>query len=439
MDQEKFGFVRKEILTQFIFFLGLFRSIMVFGIRGVICPSNWLTITGSCQWYNVAFELLLLAVAVLLLVLELVWDRDWKRLMQACRANWLVLGFVGLAGLSLIWSIQFNITLYKFTVLLGSSFMAIYIGHIFRLEKLIKNITWFYFVICFFSLFFVFFLPDYGIMSNPFYKGAWNGIFWNRNYLGCFMALGIALFLVNLLSIKKPRRGFFYLNLGLLTVASFLLVKSKSATGIISALVLVALVVVLYAWIKWGQKMKPAHYFGFLGVATIAFMIVMSNLNFFLGLLGRNSSLTGRVPVWEYLFQHVINQRPWLGYGYGAIWHLHGFGEELAQKFNWGFAVLIGDNGFIDIQLHLGIVGLSILLIMITLGFIRGIRYFLKERTMIDAFPILVLFFGVVANISLSLILETETLVWIVALATLVSIENKSHVKSLTLTNEGQG
>ena len=143
--------------------------------------------------------------------------------------------------------------------------------------------------------------------------------------------------------------------------------------------------------------------------------------------------------MWQYLFQNVVSERPWLGYGYGAIWHLHGFVMEMMEIVNWGTPVVLADNGYIDILLHLGVVGLGVLILMIALGFVRGVRYFLKERTIVAALPILVLVFGVIVNISLSMILETEILEWIVAVASLVAIGRKESNKPTVLKNEGQG
>jgi len=431
MVQKKFRSIRKEILVQYVFFLGILRETFFFGFRGVYCSSNWLTKSGPCDWYNVQHELALLVFGLLLVILELVWERDWEGLWQTIRSNWLVFCFVGLGGLSLLWSVHITVTLYRSLILLSITFLAIYIGHIFGLKKLIKSLTWFYVGLCFLSLIIAIFFPENNIMPEPHFKGAWSGVFFHRNYLGAFMALGVALCLVNLLSNEKPRRGYFYLNIVMLAVISFLLLKSKSATGAISALILVVLTLVLFAWIKWGQNLKPIQYFGFLGAALIIFIVMISNLDFILGIFGRNITFTGRVPVWKYLFQNVISQRPWLGYGYGAIWHLKGFIRELIDVFNWG--VVLGDNGYVDILLHLGIFGITILLALIIMGFIRGIRYFLQVRNIMAAFPILVLVFGVVANISLSLILETETLVWIIAVATLVSIGAKYKNNSIVI------
>jgi exopolysaccharide production protein ExoQ len=437
MQQRQVAHIRKAILVGLVLFLGIFRSIIYFALRGANCPSQWLTPIGSCQFNNVSLELVLWAVAAILLLLELFWDHDWQGFSQAIRSNWLVFAFVGLAVTSLIWSILFSITLGKVLVLIGSTILAIYIGHIYRIEKIIKSLVWFYLFVCIASVVFVLFLPDIGIMADPFYQGAWNGIFWHRNYLGCFMALGIVIFLVNLIASKKPRKMYFYLNLVMLIFSVFLLIKSKSATGIITTFVLVGLVAVLFAWIKWNNKLKPVNYYGFGCVMVAAVIFLFAKLQFFLGLLGRNTSLTGRVPMWGYLFQHLINQRPWLGYGYGAIWHLQGIRMELAQIFNWNAPVLIADNGFIDILLHLGIIGIAVLVSLIVLGFIRGIKYLLKERTLEAAIPILILTFGLIANITLSLILETETLVWIIALATLTSIISFLPINAGDANNPG--
>jgi exopolysaccharide production protein ExoQ len=412
--------VLKVLLLIFVFSLATSRATGFLGPRGVICDTDWLTTSAPCIWRNVSIELILWTLALVILALNLIFDHDFTGFYSTCKQNWLIFVFILLAFISLGWTIRFEITLYKSIILLLTSLMAIYIGHSFRLDHILKILVLYYVFLCTFNLLFVLFFNTLGIMPDPFYQGAWRGIFWHRNFLGCFMALGVTLFLVNLLAIKKIGGGDFYLNLLMLMLTSFLLIKSKNATGIITAIVLVGLVFILFFWVKWHQKMKPAHYYGFLAIAIAVVAFVLSKLEFFLGLLGRNTSLTGRVPMWGYLFKQIISQRPWLGYGYGAIWHMQGFLEELEGVFHWG--VGMGDNGYIDILLHLGVIGMIILIIILVLGFIRGVKFFLQKRTLEAAFPILVLVFVIVANISISLILETETFVWMVALATLVSI-----------------
>jgi len=265
-------------------------------------------------------------------------------------------------------------------------------------------------------------------MPDPFYQGAWRGIFWHRNYLGTFMALGVALFMVNLLAGKKSSSGEYLLNLVMLALSTFLLIKSKNATGEITAVVLVGLVFIMFFWLRWRHRLKQVHYYGFVCVALAAVTFVSVKLDFFLGLFGRNSSLTGRTPMWGYLLQNIISQRPWLGYGYGAIWHMEGFLEEVERIVNWG--VGMGDNGYIDILLHLGVVGLIAIIGLIVTGMVRGVKFFLRQNDLQAAFPVLLLVFLVLANITFSLILESETFYWMLAIALLVSIASRFTAKT---------
>ena len=419
LEEQKANRVLKVLLLVLAFSLTTSRATGFLGPRGVICDTDWLTTSAPCIWRNVFIELILWTLALVILVINLIIDHDFAGFYSTCKQNWLIFVFILLAFISLGWTIRFEITLYKAIILLITSLLAIYIGHSFRLDDILKILVLYYVFLCTINLLFVLFMKPLGIMPDSFFQGAWRGIFWHRNYLGCFMALGVILFLVNLLASKKIGGSDFYLNLVMLMLTSFLLIKSKNATGIITAIVLVGLVIILFFWVKWRQKMKPAHYYGFLAISIAVVTLVILKLEFFLGLLGRNTSLTGRVPMWGYLFQHIISQRPWLGYGYGAIWHMQGFMEELERVFHWG--VGMGDNGYIDILLHLGVIGIILLITIIVIGFIRGVKYFLRKRTLEAAFPILVMVFVIVANISFSLILETETFVWMIVLALLSS------------------
>lgn len=69
-------------------------------------------------------------------------------------------------------------------------------------------------------------------------------------------------------------------------------------------------------------------------------------------------SLTGRVPLWEILLSEV-QDHPWLGVGFAAFWNPHNYPrlEQLA-----GFPVVSAHNGFLDMLLTAGAVGLTILM-----------------------------------------------------------------------------
>lgn len=96
------------------------------------------------------------------------------------------------------------------------------------------------------------------------------------------------------------------------------------------------------------------------GLAAFVFFIGQgANLWTFLevneALLG-DATLTGRTDIWEFAAT-LIGEKPLLGYGYEAVW---GTGYEgVAYKNALGFTRIAptGHNGYIDMLVHLGLVG----------------------------------------------------------------------------------
>jgi len=418
----KVSLFRKSVLIGLFLPMTIYRAILIFGKRGVNCSSNWLTPILPCQWFNVTFEIVLWVVVILLFLLELVRDHNYKDFFLVCKSFWPILVFVMLAALSLIWSILFQITLYKVFVLLTTTILAIYIGWLLRIQRFLDVLSWFFSAVCIVNLGWVSLFPKISIILPEYLHGAWNGIFWHKICLGAFMSLAIPVFLLKLLDWKKLTVFVKIINLVMLLTAIFILIKSKSATGIISIGISITLCLVVAAWLRWGKYLGPIHYYILLGIAVTAIVLIMSNLELIFGLLGRNTSLTGRIPVWTYLFRHVISQRPILGFGYGAIWNLEGFRIQMTLDLGLPLGVTQSDNGFIDIWLHLGIVGEVLLAGLIVLGFTRGVRYLLKVQTLASALPVVILVFALIANSTVSMFLETDTFVWAVVIASQVSI-----------------
>jgi exopolysaccharide production protein ExoQ len=422
--------VLKIIFIILVSFLATYRAIYYFLLRGVNCYSDWLTIVSPCVWINAQYEVLLWALTLCLLAVFLWIDHEGKAFFQTVKENWIILFFSALAFISLSWTIHSEITLYKAFVLFCVSLCAVYVGYMIRLSDILNFLILYFVFLTSVNFLYAVILPAFGIMQDPFYQGAWQGLFWHRNYLGCFMALGLLIISFNLLSRKNANRGELSLDLILFVLTAYTLIKTKSVTALISGLVSIVLICVVYIWTKVHHKIKPIHYYAFSFISVAGIILFLSKINFFLGFLGRNSSLTGRIPMWQSVYQYLISLRPWLGYGYGVIWHLQGIRDGLAEIIGWRYPVMIGDNGFIDIFLHLGIVGLVILIAMIIFGFIRGIKYLLQHRTIESAFPFVLLFFSILVNISLSLILESESFFWLLTLVVLVSISKSTPKQS---------
>jgi len=91
---------------------------------------------------------------------------------------------------------------------------------------------------------------------------------------------------------------------------------------------------------------------------------------------------------------------------------------------DWSYRTLIGDNGFIDILVNLGVVGLVIFVGLLVLGIYFAVKHLSRKRTLVSAFPLIFFVFVLVANISLSLLLESESFTWFLGVALVVSIRS---------------
>ena len=109
----------------------------------------------------------------------------------------------------------------------------------------------------------------------------------------------------------------------------------------------------------------------FLCLAAIS-VLLLSNQLFaqVTELFGKNPSLTGRDVIWSYIWDE-IQKKFVLGYGFGTYWIM---GTSVIDRFvtNVGWQVNEAHNGFLEIFLEVGIVGLMIFIILL-LSFVKRI------------------------------------------------------------------
>ena len=244
-------------------------------------------------------------------------------------------------------------------------------------------------------------------------------VYWYKNHLSSITALLNIIFLCRAVTAIERRDTLAYLD-GFFYLLSIIVIYF--ANSVIGYFLFIGLhLFVFCAWL-WGRvhsRLKARHYYVILGVSLLGIALVLSNLDIVFGLFNRNTTLTGRVGLWEYLLKDVVSQRPWWGHGFGAVWTFESFRESVRQGVGWYSPPLIAYNGFLEILLHLGIVGLLIFLSILVVAAVRSFRFALSRKTLEDFFPAIVIFFALIANIAFSLFAETEVFVWLLIVAVL--------------------
>jgi len=354
-------------------------------------------------------------VAILVVIL-IVFSLSRNQLVVTYLATWKkntsLMVFLGYALISVLWTVYFPATLYKLIFLFFSSIAGSYLAIRYKMHGVINILTWVAAICSLLSIMIVVYFPLVGVMQNQLFLGSWTGIFWHRNHSGNIFAYFNMIFLLRFLldeeSTKRQKIIFalFYI------LSAIIVFGSRSATGVIVFLFLHFVVGLTIVWLKFHERITPRHYVASAAFLLAGFLVFITNTGFFFGLLGRSANMTGRVPVWQDLFQNFYLQNPVLGYGYGALWMQKSFRILMQIRHNWGNQVYFADNGFFDILLNTGLLGfLLFMAIYIPLG-IRSFKQAVNSKWLVYFFPFLTFLFIFIGNLTYSFMLEVDQFVW---------------------------
>jgi exopolysaccharide production protein ExoQ len=363
-------------------------------------------------WIEIAIWLLL-GLAV---VYSLARNGTMSEYLSMWRRNWLPALFILLAFLSTLWSIAPLTTLFSSLELLLAAIVASYFGMRLVPEKLMDVLFWFGALLLILSVALVFGAPPTGTMYWPPFNGAWRGVYWHRNHLASVAALLSIVYLGRMYLAVRSRNPSGILDAILYLLTLVILYFARSATGYIVFLALHGAGLIAWVWLQLKSRLQRRHYIIVLGGGVLVAILVLFNLDLVFGLFGRDTSMTGRTSLWSNLIG-LAAPRLGLGHGFGAVWTLDSFREEIRQLVGWTSQPLIADNGLLDIYLHLGIVGLVIFSCVLIVTTIRSLLFGARQKTLAGFFPLMVMVYAFFANITFSLFAETEVFLWFLIIA----------------------
>jgi O-antigen ligase len=299
-----------------------------------------------------------------------------------------------------------------------ATLIAAYFGMRLNPQRMMEALFWFGAVLLILSIGLVYSAPPTGTMYWAPFTGAWRGVFWHRNHLGSLAALLNIVYLIRLALAFRERNPNGILDGVLYVVSLVVLFFTRSATGYILFFVLHGSLLVVWLWLQISHRLTRMHYLSILGLGVLAGILVLANLDFVFGLFGRDATMTGRTNLWSHLLD-LAGRRPWLGHGFGAYWTFFSSREEIRLLAGWHSQPLIGDNGLLDVYLHLGVVGVVSFVSVLVLVTVRSFRYALNQKALEGFFPLLVMVYAFFANITFSLFAETEVFIWFLIVAVL--------------------
>jgi O-antigen ligase len=244
-----------------------------------------------------------------------------------------------------------------------------------------RLLLWVFGITALLSLVVALVIPAYGIaMTNN--EASWKGILTHKQYLGRMMSIGAVFFLLNALNNHRFRwvmwAGFS------LAVALILLSQSKTslALSLLSFLLLPFL-----KTLRQNYRLAVVLLMILLLLSGSLAVLVLGNLEtIIVDMLGKDMTLNNRVPLWTLCLEKAL-ERPWLGYGYNGFWPSEAGFDVFTNS--WGsdqegftdYSQFHSHNGFLEIFLQLGLLGLSVLILNLLGTFLRVFSLMASTKT----------------------------------------------------------
>jgi exopolysaccharide production protein ExoQ len=239
------------------------------------------------------------------------------------------------------------------------------------------------------------------------------GIFLHKNHLGATMALGA---LMEWCYSETTRAANLIRRLSLFLYL-VLLVLSNSMTSVVA---FAATLIVLYAFrLLHGRLSLPLPVVVML--ILLGAVITMGIQSSVTELLGRSSDLTGRTELWSFTWS-MIAKRPLFGYGLSGFW-MGASEESVSLQTQLGWTPVYSHNGYLEILLSLGFVGMMLFLIALGTGIRRVLSRARRNASIQDMWPLAFFSFFLVHNMAECSILMQNSLEWSLCLTTVISAD----------------
>jgi exopolysaccharide production protein ExoQ len=290
------------------------------------------------------------------------------------------------AGGSMLWSIAPDVTARRTFALVCTTLGGVALASRFRWAALAEVAATAFAVLIVASFITCLLFPSIGVMTELF-PGAWRGLWREKNGLGGMMAFGFCI--LSAAALLNPSRA--RLWWGFAALAVVLVLMSTSKTSLVS--LMLGIGALGFVWIvrRGPAAGAAATWTGVTGVVLIAAFILFASDVFF-AILGKDATLTGRTKIWSAALRE-IEQRPWLGYGYQAVWgDKSGWGPFAWISKNAGFSAQHAHNAWIEQWLGMGLLGLIAWGLFYLQTMTLAVIAVFRDRGALLAFPFLVVY-----------------------------------------------
>lgn len=332
---------------------------------------------------------------------------------------------ITLALVSAVWSYAPSNTVERAIPLMITSGFAITLAGVLSLRSLILLFAIVAALSMFGSQFAIFTMP--GARGIPPWENTWNGVFNHKNALGEASVLAMV-FTASAVSITTGRVKYFFI--ATLLMAAFLMIASESRS---SQLVVFLATGAFFARLAMKRLtlVWAVFFLMFLGslIGTVYFLMSTGTLDPVFEAVERKPTLSGRIPLWSLVLPY-IGEEFWIGYGYRGFWDQSSNRViKITNDLGLGFTPFYSHSGLIETWLHLGIVGVLLIVAAIIRAFRASFAAMLQlkdQKLVVAGFLVIIAY--LLSNITEGSILSRTSLSWMsfVAISTKLCLVARS-------------
>jgi exopolysaccharide production protein ExoQ len=339
-----------------------------------------------------SFFALFYLIIVALIVLRL------GRVVRVATAHWWTLLMIMMVAVSFLWSHDPDVTVRRTIAVLITCGIGWYLVARYPAREVIQLITIVMVFTAALSLY-----HGYRQMGGFALGLEWRGAYESKNALARGMVLSATLCMLMLVEPTRHRwlawAGFF--------LSCAMVLASQSATGALTLVALVTLVRFSQVLRLRAKVLIPLVLLALLLVAGgVAWL--QHNAATMAGHMGKDMTLTGRTDLWTVALI-MIQRHPWLGYGFGGFWRGPvGDSGEFWAIVKW--PTPHAHNGFVDLTLDLGLIGLLIFVIGLATAMMAAVSRARTARTTSALAPLMILAYTAAYNLTESIVLRHNTM-----------------------------
>ena len=254
------------------------------------------------------------------------------------------------------------------------------------------------------------------------HSGTWRGIYTHKNVLGSMMSLSSICFLL-LTFLNREKK---WIPMSGMVLSIILLLGSRSSTPLLNLFIGISALFVSRI-VRLPYQLKLSIIFLLASIGFISTAIGSDLGEIFTGVFGKDVTLSGRTEVWSYVWD-MIYQRPWLGYGYGALWvDWNSESNYVWKAVNW--EAPNAHNGFLEVWLGIGFIGLFVFLLHLLINLFRSLSMIQFLRSAESSFPFLLILLMLLASITESLLLTRNGIYWILYVSVTLYLSRNKEIK----------